>query len=61
MRAESDVEAGSVSHVGFRNPDGSFVVVLANTGEQKRAQLVLGLKALEIDLSADSVTTLEWA
>jgi O-glycosyl hydrolase len=47
--------------VGFRNPDGSFVVVLANTGEQKRAQLVLGLKALEIDLSADSVTTLEWA
>jgi glucosylceramidase len=57
----SDGAAGSVSHVGFRNPDGSFVVVLANTGEQKRAQLVLGLKALEIDLSADSVTTLEWA
>jgi hypothetical protein len=37
------------------------VVVLANTGEQKRAQLVLGRKALEIDLPADSVHTLEWA
>jgi len=56
-----DGAGGSVSHAGFRNPDGSFVVVLANTGEQRRAQLVLGAKALEIDLPADSVTTLEWA
>jgi glucosylceramidase len=56
-----DGAGGSVSHAGFRNPDGSLVVVLANTGEQKRAQLVLGGKALEIDLPADSVHTLEWA
>jgi glucosylceramidase len=56
-----DGAGGSVSHAGFRNPDGSFVVVLANTGEQRRAQLVLGPKALEIDLAADSVSTLEWA
>jgi glucosylceramidase len=56
-----DGAGGSVSHAGFRNPDGSLVVVLANTGEQKRAQLVLGRKVLEIDLPADSVHTLEWA
>src|ERR1035437_4294534 len=34
---------GAVSHVGFRNPDGSFVVVLTNRGTEKRIQLVLGL------------------
>jgi glucosylceramidase len=56
-----DGAGGSVSHAGFRNPDGSFVVVLANTGAQRRAQLVQGAKALELDLPADSVSTLEWA
>ena len=56
-----DGAGGSVSHAGFRNPDGSFVVVLANAGAQKQVQLVLGAKALEIDLPADSVHTLEWA
>jgi glucosylceramidase len=59
-------EAGSedgpegLSHAGFRNPDGSFVVVVANRGEERRAQLVLGSNALEIELPADSVQTLEW-
>ncbi len=33
-----------VSHAGFRNPDGSHVVVLANRA-QRRAQLVLGSNA----------------
>ena len=50
-----------VSHAGFRNPDGSYVVTLANPGEQKRVQLVLGAHALEVDLPADSVHTLVWA
>ena len=56
-----DGAGGAVSHVAFRNPDGSFVVVLANTGEQRRAQLVMGAKMLEVDLPADSVHTLHWA
>lgn len=51
----------SVSHAGFRNPDGSLVVVLANRGAEKRVQLVLGTHALEIDLPANSVHTLQWA
>jgi glucosylceramidase len=55
-----DNAAGPVSHAGFRNPDGSYVVVVANPGAEKRVQLVLGSKALEIDLPADSVHTLEW-
>jgi len=52
--------SGAVSHAGFRNPDGSFVVVLANRGAAKRAQLLLGSQALEIELPADSVQTLRW-
>ncbi len=51
----------AVTHAGFRNPDGSFVVVLANRGAEKRVQLVLGTNALEVDLPADSVHTLQWA
>lgn len=51
----------SVSHVGFRNPDGTYVVVLSNRGAEKRVQLVLGSSSLEIVLPADSVHTLEWA
>jgi glucosylceramidase len=56
-----DGAGGPVSHTGFRNPDGSFVVVLANSGPQKQVQLVLGANALEIALPADSVHTIEWA
>jgi glucosylceramidase len=53
--------ANQVSHSGFRNPDGSFVVVLANRGPEKRVQLLLGSQMLEIDLPASSVHTLQWA
>ncbi len=52
---------GGLSHAGFRNPDGSSVVVLANRGPQKRAQLLLGSQTLDVDLPADSVHTLVWA
>ncbi|HET7102818.1 MAG TPA: glycoside hydrolase family 30 beta sandwich domain-containing protein, partial [Terracidiphilus sp.] len=51
---------GPVTHVGFRNPDGSHVMVLANSGPQKNVQLVLGSRALELEIPADSVHTLQW-
>jgi len=53
--------AGGVSHVGFRNPDGSYVVVLANRGAERQVQLVLGSSAVDVDLPADSVHTLQWS
>jgi glucosylceramidase len=59
--AEGQGTANSVSHTGFRNPDGSFVVVLANRGPEKRIQLLMDSNALELDLPADSVHTLKWA
>jgi glucosylceramidase len=52
---------GGVTHVGFRNPDGSNVVVLANRGSEKRVQLVHGSIVLDVDLPAGSVQTLHWA
>ena len=56
-----DGSGGAVSHAAFRNPEGSNIVTLANTGDQRRVQLVLGAKMLEIEVPADSVHTLEWA
>jgi glucosylceramidase len=53
--------ASPVTHTGFRNPDGSHVVVLANRGPERRVQLLLGAQALTLDLPADSVHTLQWA
>ncbi len=55
-----DGSGGAVSHAAFRNPEGSNIVTLANTGDQRRVQLVLGAKMLEIEVPADSVHTLEW-
>lgn len=53
--------ASGVSHVGFRNLDGSMVVVLTNSGEERQIQLVLGSNALEVELPANSVQTLQWS
>lgn len=53
--------ASAVTHVGFRNPDGSTVVVITNHGEERQIQLLLGSSALEVELPADSVQTLQWS
>jgi glucosylceramidase len=52
--------AGGVSAAAFRNPGGGMVAVLANRGPHKKIQLLLGANALDVDLEADSVQTLEW-
>ncbi|HWG20498.1 MAG TPA: glycoside hydrolase family 30 beta sandwich domain-containing protein [Terracidiphilus sp.] len=56
-----DPQQAAVSHCGFVNPDGKQVLVVANRGGEQRVQFVLGGHALELDLPADSVHTLEWA
>jgi glucosylceramidase len=58
---EGERTGNTVTHAGFRNPDGSLVVVLTNSGEEKRVQLLLGSTALEVDLPAGSVYTLQWS
>ncbi len=54
-------KGSEVTHAGFRNPGGGSVVVLANRGAEARVQLVQGSVALDVDLPAESVLTLEWA
>jgi glucosylceramidase len=51
----------ALSHSGFRNPDGSMVVVLANRGDERRVQLMRGSMALEVTLPADALYTLQWS
>jgi glucosylceramidase len=51
----------TVSSAGFRNPDGSTVVVLANPGPERWVQLLSGTSVLDLDLAADSLLTLTWA
>jgi glucosylceramidase len=59
--SESLTHGGGVSHTGFRNPDGSRVVVLANRGSERRVQLIHAAHSLEVDLPADSLSTLHWS
>jgi glucosylceramidase len=56
-----DAKAPAVTSCGFVNPDGKKVLVVANKGPQQRRQFVLGAQAIEVNLPADSVHTLEWA
>jgi glucosylceramidase len=60
IAGNSDHGAALVSHIGFRNPDGTFVVVLANQGPGMRIQLVLNSDSLDVELPADSIKTIEW-
>ena len=50
----------NVDHITVQNPDGSFVVVLTNRGEQQTVRCQLGTKAMDVALDPASVTTLAW-
>ena len=54
-------ETQNVSHVAVVNPDGSYAVVLTNSGNAPQAvQVRLVSAATSISLPADSITTLMW-
>jgi glucosylceramidase len=55
-----DPKNPAVTHCGFLNPDGKHVLVVANRGSEQRAQFVMAGNAIELDLPANSVHTLEW-
>jgi glucosylceramidase len=60
-RADSEGEIENVSHAAFVNPDGTSVMVLSNTGAERRVRMVLADRMAEITLPADSVATLQWS
>ncbi len=53
-------ELGDVSHVALKNPDGSYVLVIANSGDDQTVCIQLGNQEIDVGLAEDSVTTLVW-
>ena len=49
-----------MAHVGAENPDGTRVVVLANSGADRTVQLRLADSAVTVQMPRDSVFTLGW-
>jgi glucosylceramidase len=49
-----------VDHVGFANPDGTFVLVLTNQAKDRDIQCTFQGMALCVSLPTDSVLTLQW-
>jgi glucosylceramidase len=59
-RFESASNIEGVEQVGFENPDGKKVLVVTNSGSEKKATLNQANKSAELALPADSITTLLW-
>jgi O-glycosyl hydrolase len=47
-----------VDHIAAQNPDGTRALVLTNRGQGQRVRCAMQNKSLQVDLPADSVTTL---
>lgn len=59
-RVQSVGTIGDVVHVAFKNPDGSKVVVLTNSGPAKTISLEVESWRAQVALEANSLTTLVW-
>ena len=55
---QSECSTGNVSHVAFRNPDGEYVVVIANPGDFKAVSLQVGDRYAQVRVMANTVNTL---
>jgi glucosylceramidase len=60
-RIESNCKVDGVDQVGFENPDGQKVLVVTNSGAARKIAVSQAKKTADIDLPADSVTTLSWS
>ncbi len=60
VRIASHSDASELDHITFANPDGSFVMVLTNTGEERNVRVVAGGSEALLPLDARSVTTVIW-
>jgi glucosylceramidase len=58
VRVDSESADDQVQHCAFRNRDESLVVVLTNSGAERKCELALKDKVAEIPLEGNSVTTL---
>ena len=57
-RIPSQATLSNVFHSAFVNPDGSYAVILTNTGESKPVTVVMPDWEAQVNLPADSLTTM---
>jgi glucosylceramidase len=57
-RVETQGAAKNLTHCAFTNPDGSVVVVITNAGPAQVCELHIDQKAVRLELTANSVTTI---
>jgi glucosylceramidase len=59
-RIASQTDASGLRHVAFENPDGGFVLVVSNPGDQKNLRIVWAGQQISLSVPRDSVATLAW-
>lgn len=57
----SSGEMSDLEHAAFRNPDGSYVLVIGNQGQARRLSVSFEGNALDLSVPADSVLTAVWS
>ncbi|MEY8743820.1 glycoside hydrolase family 30 beta sandwich domain-containing protein [Bacillales bacterium AN1005] len=61
VRVDSNQEQGKLENVAFRNPDGTMVLVAANTGEEDASfKVVVDGAGFHYNLPAKSAVTFRW-
>lgn len=60
-RIDSQSTASELVHVAFENPDGRRVAVITNSGAAQQCTLKIGNQIATVQLSPNSVTTLQWS
>ena len=61
VRVGSRSDATGLSHVALQQPDGGFVAILTNIGEERRVSLRTGSKSASVTVPHDSIVTLKWS
>lgn len=54
-------DGAGLEHVAFANPDGGYVLVLTNAGDERAVECRFGGRALPLTLERNSVLTLTWS
>jgi glucosylceramidase len=57
----SVADGTGIEHVAFANPDGGFVLVLTNPGDERKVECRFQGKSTPLTLARNSVLTLEWS
>jgi glucosylceramidase len=58
FRIDTQGAAKNIQCCAFRNPDGSLVVVVTNSGDERKCELRVGDKMAELSLVPNSITTI---